>query len=49
MNVQFLFGPERNGRHYQRQTLSGVLLTYLQQLSSEVASRNCAYTVVVTE
>ena len=39
----------RNGRHYQRQALSGVLLTYLQQFSAEFASRNCAYTAVVTE
>ena len=37
------------GRQYQRQALSGVLLTYLQQLSAEFASRNCAYTDVVTE
>ena len=33
-----------NGRHYQRQHLSGVLLTFRQQLAAEFASRNCAYT-----
>ena len=37
----------RNGRHYHRQALSGVLLTYLQQLSAEFASRNCVYTAVL--
>ena len=39
----------RNGRQYQRQAVSGVLLTYLQQLSAEFASRNFAYTAVVKE
>ena len=34
----------RNGRHYQRQHLSGVLVTFRQQLAAEFASRNCAYT-----
>ena len=37
----------RNGRHYQRQHLSGVLLTFRQQLAAEFASRNCAYTAAV--
>ena len=35
----------RNGRHYQRQALRG----HLQQPAAEFASRNCAYTAVVTE
>ena len=34
----------RNGRHYQRQHVSGVLVTFRQQLAAEFASRNCAYT-----
>jgi hypothetical protein len=34
----------RNGRHYQRQHLSGVLVTFRQQLAAEFASRNCSYT-----
>ena len=34
----------RNGQHYQRQHLSGVLATFRQQLAKEFASRNCAYT-----
>jgi hypothetical protein len=33
----------RNGRHYQRQHLSGVLVTFRQQLAAEFASRNCSY------
>ena len=37
----------RNGRYYQRQHLSGVLLTFRQQLAAEFASRNCAYTAAV--
>ena len=32
----------RNGRHYQRQHLSGVLVTFRQQLAAEFASRNCS-------
>ena len=35
------------GRRYQRQHLSGVLLTFRQQLAAEFASRNCAYTAAV--
>ena len=38
-------GP--NGRHYQRQHLSGVLVTFQQQLAAEFASRNCSYTAAV--
>ena len=37
----------RNGRHYQRHHISGVLLTFRQQLAAEFASRNCAYTAAV--
>ena len=37
----------RNGQHYQRQHLSGVQLTFRQQLAAEFASRNCAYTAAV--
>ena len=37
----------RNGRHYQRQHLSGVLVTFWQKLAAEFASRNCAYTAAV--
>ena len=37
----------RNGRHYQRQRLSGVLLTFRQMLAAEFASRNCAYAAAV--
>ncbi len=33
----------RNGRHYQRKHLSGVLVTFRQQLAAEFASRNCSY------
>ena len=33
----------RNGRYYQRQHLSGVLVTFRQQLAAEFASRNCSY------
>ena len=36
----------RNGRHYQRQHLSGVLVSYLHALNAEFASRNCAATAV---
>jgi hypothetical protein len=32
-----------HGRHYQRQHLSGVLVTFRQQLAAEFASRNCSY------
>ena len=35
----------QNGKsNYQRQHLSGVLVTFRQQLAAEFASRNCAYT-----
>ena len=37
----------RNSRHYQRQHLSGVLVTFRQQLTAEFASRNCSYTAAV--
>ena len=37
----------RNGRHYQRQHLSGVLVTFRQLLAAEFASRNCTYTAAV--
>ena len=37
----------RNGRHYQRQHCSGVLITFRQQLAAEFASRNCAYMAAV--
>ena len=30
------------GRHFQRQHLSGVLISYRQQLVAEFAPRNCA-------
>ena len=36
-----------NGRHYQRQHLSSVLVTFRQQLAAEFASRNCSYTAAV--
>ena len=41
----------RNGRHYQRQHLSGVLLTFRQQLAAEFAyrSRACTAAVPATE
>ena len=37
----------RNGRHYKRQHLSGVLVTFRQHLASEFASRNCSVTAAV--
>ena len=36
----------RNDRHYQRQHLSGMLVTFRKQLAAEFASRNCTYTAV---
>ena len=38
----------RNGCHYQSQALSGVMLTYLQQLSAELASRKVNRGVLTT-
>ena len=35
--------PAPTGRHFQRQHLSGVLISYHQQLVAEFALRNCAY------
>ena len=43
MDKMFRAPKGRNGRHYQRQHLSGVLLTFRQQLAAEFASRNCYY------
>ena len=37
----------RNGRHYQRQHLSGVRVTFRQQLAAEFASRNRSYIAAV--
>ena len=36
-----------NGRHYQRQHFSGVLVTFRQLLAAEFASRNCSHTAAV--
>ena len=46
-SVSFGQNGKSKGRHYQRQHLSGVLLTFRQQLAAEFSSRNCAYTAAV--